>query len=190
MYKNIQSWLKLRLDYQIVILTRGSEYNFSVLKNPILTFNPIRLPKSDLKTFEKLGPDDIQITWGWYLEQKKWSVIKHMVSMVSRCLLPFHLLRSGHYYEPSSPQQTQMTSSTGRDQVNTLLLQRKNADLNYLLLCDIHLALWLWLGLDFLINRRCGRCFRIIHCFRALGWHTVILMYMDEINLGIMSMCL
>ena len=28
--------------------------------------------------------------------------------MVSRCLMPFHLLRSGHYYEPSSPQQPPM----------------------------------------------------------------------------------
>ncbi|KAK6319682.1 hypothetical protein J4Q44_G00108930 [Coregonus suidteri] len=28
-----------------------------------------------------------------------------MVSMVSVCLMPFHLLHSRHYYEPSSPQQ-------------------------------------------------------------------------------------
>ena len=30
---------------------------------------------------------------------------KHMVSMVSICLMPLHTLRSSHYYEPSSPQQ-------------------------------------------------------------------------------------
>ena len=31
--------------------------------------------------------------------------IKYIKHMVSRCLMPFHLRRSSHYYEPFSPQQ-------------------------------------------------------------------------------------
>ena len=33
---------------------------------------------------------------------------KHMLSM---CLMPFHLLRCSHYYEPSSPQQPPLVNT-------------------------------------------------------------------------------
>jgi hypothetical protein len=45
-----------------------------------------------------------------------------MVSnMVSMCLMPFHLLCSRHYYEPSSPQQPPLVFRLGRDQ-DTLIV--------------------------------------------------------------------
>jgi hypothetical protein len=51
-----------------------------------------------------LGEDGLVVMTGAE-SVERYQIHQHMVSMVSRCLMPFHLLRSGHYYEPSSPQQ-------------------------------------------------------------------------------------
>uniref|UniRef100_A0A674E8V3 Solute carrier family 15 member 2 n=1 Tax=Salmo trutta TaxID=8032 RepID=A0A674E8V3_SALTR len=44
--------------------------------------------------------------------QNKWNGIKYFKHVVSMCLIPFHLLHSRHYYEPSSHHQPPLIVST------------------------------------------------------------------------------
>ena len=52
------------------------------------------------------------LNWdSWYeLERNQWNGIKHIKHRVSRCVMPFHCLRSRYYCEPSSPQQPPLVS--------------------------------------------------------------------------------
>ena len=42
---------------------------------------------------------------GSWLECNRWNGINYIIHIISMCLMPFHLIRYSHYYEPSSPQQ-------------------------------------------------------------------------------------
>ena len=58
---------------------------------------------------------DMYSTAGWWHlswgeracgnDWNRWNGIKYIKHMISRCLMPFHLLRFSRYYEPFSPQQ-------------------------------------------------------------------------------------